>query len=74
MLTVTLRGLERDGLVSRKVYAVMPPRVEYSLTELGRTLLNMSAALVVWAEEHLVEIHAARTSYDKRADEVQSFD
>jgi DNA-binding HxlR family transcriptional regulator len=74
MLTVTLRGLERDGLVSRKVYAVMPPRVEYSLTEMGRTLLGMSAALVIWAEEHLDEIEAARASYDKRANEVKAFD
>jgi DNA-binding HxlR family transcriptional regulator len=72
MLTVTLRGLERDGLVSRKVYAVMPPRVEYSLTELGRTLLDKSTAFVTWAEEHLGEIDAARASYDKRADDVQS--
>lgn len=74
MLTVTLRGLERDGLVARKVYAVMPPRVEYSLTEMGRTLLGTSAALVIWAEQHLDEIQAARDSYDKRADEVRSFD
>jgi DNA-binding HxlR family transcriptional regulator len=74
MLTVTLRGLERDGLVSRKVYAVMPPRVEYSLTDMGRTLLGTSAALVIWAEEHLGEIEAARASYDKRANEVRSFD
>jgi DNA-binding HxlR family transcriptional regulator len=74
MLTVTLRGLERDGLVSRKVYAVMPPHVEYSLTEMGRTLLDKSTALVVWAVEHLGEIDAARTSYDKRADEVRPFE
>lgn len=72
MLTVTLRGLERDGLVARKVYAVMPPRVEYSLTELGRTLLDKSTAIVTWAEEHLGEIDAARASYDKRADDVRS--
>jgi DNA-binding HxlR family transcriptional regulator len=74
MLTVTLRGLERDGLVSRKVYAVMPPRVEYSLTEMGRTLLDKSAAFVTWAESHLDDINAARASYDRRAREVQSFE
>jgi DNA-binding HxlR family transcriptional regulator len=73
MLTVTLRGLERDGLVSRKVYAVMPPHVEYSLTEMGRTLLDKSIAFVIWAEDHLHEIDAARTSYDRRAGEVRSF-
>jgi DNA-binding HxlR family transcriptional regulator len=72
MLTVTLRGLERDGLVTRKVYAVMPPRVEYSLTELGHTLLDKSTAIVTWAEEHLSEIDAARSSYDRRADDVQA--
>ncbi|HZB28824.1 MAG TPA: helix-turn-helix domain-containing protein [Streptosporangiaceae bacterium] len=74
MLTVTLRGLERDGLVSRRVYAVMPPHVEYSLTEMGRTLLDRSTALLRWAEEHLDEIDAARASYDDRAKNVRSFD
>jgi DNA-binding HxlR family transcriptional regulator len=74
MLTVTLRGLERDGLVSRKVYAVMPPHVEYSLTGMGHTLLDKSTALVIWAIEHLGEIDAARTSYDKCAGEVRPFE
>ncbi len=74
MLTVTLRGLERDGLVSRKVYAVMPPRVEYTLTEMGRTLLDMSTALLRWAEGHLDEIEAARAAYDRRAGEAEPFE
>ena len=67
MLTVTLRALERDGLVARKVYAVVPPRVEYTLTDMGHTLLDKVAALVMWAENHLTEIDAARADYDKRA-------
>jgi DNA-binding HxlR family transcriptional regulator len=74
MLTVTLRGLERDGLVSRKMYAVMPPRVEYSLTDLGRTLLDMSIALASWAEDHIDEIEAARAAYDRRTSAPQPYD
>jgi DNA-binding HxlR family transcriptional regulator len=64
MLTVTLRGLERDGLVRREVHAVVPPRVEYSLTPLGATLQEAVGALVDWAGEHLVEIDSARARYD----------
>jgi len=64
MLTVTLRTLERDGLVSRTVYPVIPPRVEYELTHLGWTLLETVSALVEWANAHLPEIHAAREAYD----------
>src|ERR1700683_2351668 len=52
MLTVTLRTLERDGLISRKVYAVVPPRVEYTLTQMGETLLDAVAPLVHWANAH----------------------
>ncbi|TYK52282.1 winged helix-turn-helix transcriptional regulator [Actinomadura decatromicini] len=66
MLTVTLRGLERDGIVTRKVYPVMPPRVEYSLTEMGATLMDAANTLVCWAESHLAEIDAARAAYDAR--------
>jgi DNA-binding HxlR family transcriptional regulator len=64
MLTVTLRQLERDGLVRRTVYPVVPPRVEYELTPLGRTLHATIQALVVWTEEHQDEIAAARAAYD----------
>jgi DNA-binding HxlR family transcriptional regulator len=70
MLTVTLRGLERDGIVARKIYAVVPPRVEYSLTDMGRTLLETAAALVVWAESHLEDIERARAAYDRRAEQT----
>lgn len=64
MLTVTLRGLERDGLVTRTVYAVVPPRVEYALTPLGETLLATICDLVRWAEAHTVDVDAARARYD----------
>jgi len=69
MLTVTLRQLERDGLVTRKVYPVVPPRVEYSLTDLGCTLLSTIQSLVAWTEAHQAEIAAARAEYDARAAE-----
>jgi len=67
MLTVTLRGLERDGIVSRTMYPVMPPRVDYALTPLGHTLLDAVGALMAWADEHLAEIDAARVAYDAPA-------
>lgn len=66
MLTVTLRGLERDGLVRRTVYPEIPPRVEYSLTPLGSTLRQLIRGLVAWAGAHLTEVDAARTSYDSQ--------
>jgi DNA-binding HxlR family transcriptional regulator len=64
MLTVTLRGLERDGLVARTVYPEVPPRVEYSLTPLGVTLRQIVRGLVAWAGDHLEEVDAARAAYD----------
>ena len=67
MLTVTLRGLERDGLVSRVVFPVVPPRVDYDLTPMGRTLLSTVQSLVDWAEHHTADIDAARVAYDRRA-------
>jgi len=67
MLTVTLRQLERDGLVSRTVHPVVPPRVEYELTPLGTTLYATIRSLVTWTEEHRAEIAAARAAYDRRA-------
>jgi DNA-binding HxlR family transcriptional regulator len=56
MLTKTLRRLERDGLVRHEVYPVVPPRVEYSLTPLGETLIRILAELCAWAEEHIEEV------------------
>ena len=66
MLTVTLRGLERDGIVTRKVYAVVPPRVDYDLTPTGHTLLATVRQLVEWADYHTGDIDAARARYDAR--------
>jgi DNA-binding HxlR family transcriptional regulator len=66
MLTVTLRGLERDGIVTRTIHPVIPPRVEYALTPMGRTLLDTIGKLVSWADSHLPEIEAARAAYDTR--------
>ena len=66
MLTVTLRGLERDGLVARTVYPEVPPRVEYALTPPGATLRQLVRGLVAWSGDHLVEVDAARAAYDAK--------
>jgi DNA-binding HxlR family transcriptional regulator len=66
MLTVTLRQLERDGLVTRTVHPEIPPRVEYELTAMGTTLHETIQALVTWTEEHQNQIAAARAAYDAR--------
>lgn len=65
MLTLSLRNLERDGLVTRTVFPEIPPRVEYSLTELGRTLTQPLDALWQWAAEHQDEVREARAAYDR---------
>ena len=64
MLTLTLRNLERDGLVTRTVYPEIPPRVEYALTDLGKTLTEPLDALWNWAAKHQDEVKKARGSYD----------
>jgi len=64
MLTVTLRQLERDGLVKRTVHPVVPPRVDYELTPLGVTLHATIQSLVNWTESHQAEIATARARYD----------
>jgi DNA-binding HxlR family transcriptional regulator len=66
MLTVTLRGLERDGIVTRTIHPVIPPRVEYDLTPMGLTLLDAIGQLVTWADSHLPEISAAQAAYDAK--------
>jgi DNA-binding HxlR family transcriptional regulator len=66
MLTLTLRGLERDGLVTRTVFPTIPPRVDYELTDLGHGLSKPVKALGQWAFEHLVEIEGAREQFDGR--------
>ncbi|MGH3170638.1 MAG: winged helix-turn-helix transcriptional regulator [Trebonia sp.] len=67
MLTVTLRALERDGVLTRTVHAAVPPRVDYELTPLGETLLETIGQLVAWAGVHIDEIEAARADYDGRS-------
>ena len=67
MLTQTLRSLERDGLVARKVHPVVPPKVEYALTPLGRTLIEPLHALCRWSEKHLAELQANRARAKVRA-------
>ncbi|TYB47060.1 helix-turn-helix transcriptional regulator [Nonomuraea sp. PA05] len=71
MLSVTLRQLERDGLVSRTVHPVVPPRVDYALTPLGRTLHETIKSLVTWTERHQEEIIAARAAYDARREMME---
>ena len=66
MLTTTLRGLERDGLVTRTIYPTIPPRVDYELTDLGRDLTVPVIALGKWAKENEGRIAAARTIFDAR--------
>jgi DNA-binding HxlR family transcriptional regulator len=66
MLTLTLRNLERDGLISRTVTPTVPPRVDYALTELGKDLLAPVSALGAWAIEHTPCIAAARAQFDAR--------
>jgi DNA-binding HxlR family transcriptional regulator len=64
MLTKTLRQLERDGLVTRRVYPVVPPRVEYKLTRLGDSLGETVCAIWIWVEKHLRHVERSRSSYD----------
>ena len=67
MLTQTLRGLERDGLVQRTIYPQVPPRVEYALTPLGQTLCGPIAALIRWSEENIDAVISAQKRYDEVA-------
>jgi DNA-binding HxlR family transcriptional regulator len=66
MLTLTLRNLERDGLVTRTVFPTIPPRVDYALTDLGHSLLAPVGALGTWARENRSKIQAARARFDAR--------
>jgi DNA-binding HxlR family transcriptional regulator len=67
MLTLTLRNLERDGLVSRTVYPEVPPRVEYALTAVGKSLISPALALAGWALEHVPGIEASRAAFKGRS-------
>ncbi len=72
MLTQTLRGLERDGIVTRTVYASVPPRVEYSLTDLGRTLVGILEGIRAWSEKNIDQVLQARSEFDGRNETVTS--
>jgi DNA-binding HxlR family transcriptional regulator len=67
MLTATLRSLERDGLLTRDVYAEVPPRVDYELTPLGKRLMQPVRALVTWLQMNWSAIRAARDTFDRRS-------
>ena len=64
-----LRGLERDGIVTRRIHASVPPRVEYTLTDLGRSLCGLVEGICVWAESHIEQVQEARAAYDQSAAE-----
>jgi DNA-binding HxlR family transcriptional regulator len=66
MLTLTVRGLERDGLLTRTIFPTIPPRVDYELTKMGRSLQAAVEPLGIWAQSHVAEIHKAREKFDKR--------
>lgn len=68
MLTRTLKGLERDGLVTRKVYPTVPPQVEYALTDLGHSLAVPLIEVGMWVLNHMTQIDAHRASYDEKAE------
>jgi DNA-binding HxlR family transcriptional regulator len=67
MLTQTLRGLERDGVVARTVYASVPPKVEYSLTRLGRMLVRILEEIREWSEHNIEDVLKARNDFDRRS-------
>lgn len=69
MLAKTLRNLERDGLVRRRLYAGVPPRVDYSLTDLGASLVGPADGFRRWAEDHLDHVQRAQQSYDARTED-----
>ena len=71
MLTQTLRSMEREGLIARTIYPVIPPKVEYKLTSLGFSLGAAFCGVWLWAEKHLEEIERARAAFDQRADAIR---
>jgi DNA-binding HxlR family transcriptional regulator len=72
MLTQKLRELERDGIVARRIYASVPPKVEYSLTPLGGTLIDLLDAIRIWAETHVEAVLEAQQTFDHRPPEENS--
>jgi DNA-binding HxlR family transcriptional regulator len=74
MLTKTLRDLERDGLVTRRVHPVVPPRVDYKLTKLGEALGEAVCGIWIWVEKHLKDVVRSRTAYDRKAASRQALE
>jgi DNA-binding HxlR family transcriptional regulator len=74
VLTQKLRELERDGIITRKIYASVPPKVEYNLTPLGKTLISLLDSIRVWAESHIEYMLEAQTEYDQRPQEYHNLD
>ena len=72
VLTNTLRDLERDGIVTRRIYATVPPKVEYSLTNLGRSLCNLVEGICTWAEANIEQVQSAREAYANTPREVST--
>lgn len=70
VLTQTLRALERDGILTRRVYASVPPKVEYALTPLGRTLIDLVDAIRGWAETHIEAVLEAQQTFDQQTQDV----
>ncbi|WP_405125009.1 winged helix-turn-helix transcriptional regulator [Ralstonia pseudosolanacearum] len=68
MLTLTLRNLERDGLIERQVFATVPPRVDYLLTSRGQSLLTVLGPVTIWAMENRLDIESARIKFDGKKD------
>jgi DNA-binding HxlR family transcriptional regulator len=71
MLTQTLRQMERDGCVVRTVHPVIPPRVEYRLTDMGSTLSEAFCGVWMWAEKHLAQIEKARKRFDEKSTKIK---
>ena len=72
VLTNTLRRLERDGMVTRRIYASVPPKVEYSMTSLGRSLCGLVEGICGWAEANIEHVQAARDIYDRAPREIET--
>jgi DNA-binding HxlR family transcriptional regulator len=70
VLTQALRALERDGLITRRVYASVPPKVEYTLTPLGRTLISLVENIRGWAESHIEAVLEAQQTFDQHTQDV----
>jgi DNA-binding HxlR family transcriptional regulator len=70
VLTNRLRSLERDGIVTRRIYASIPPNVEYSLIDLGRSLCGLVGGICVWAEANIEQVQQARTVYEEAAESL----